>query len=308
MKYGIVGAGAIGGYYGGLLARCYGKDVHFLLRSDYLHVKKNGLIVESKNGDFAISEVNAYSRPEDMPLCDVALVSLKSTQNAQLSAILPLVLKNDGIVLLLQNGIGIEKDIAAIMPNATVIGGLCHIGSNKIGAGHIKHMYHGLISLGEYAPEYSPAGITNKLEMISSELKCAGIPVELSNSLGELRWEKLVWNIPYNGLSVVLNSTTDMLMKHPATRRLLKYIMIEVIGGAKQCGFNIEAEYADLMLKHTENMDGYKTSMLLDFILGRQLEIDAIYWRAIAMAESRGFLMPSVRALALQLEFLNKKN
>lgn len=306
MKYGIIGAGAIGGYYGGLLAR-YGLDVHFLLHSDYLHVKKNGLVVESKNGNFVITEVMAYSRPEDMPLCDVAVIALKSTQNFQLSAILPLMLKTNGIVILLQNGIDIEKDIAAIMPDADIISGLCHVASNKIGPGHIRHMYHGLIALGEYLPGYNPAGITKNLKMISNEFKSAGIPVELSGNIGEIRWRKLVWNIPFNGLSVVLNSTTDKLMRHSAARRLIEDIMVEVIAGANKCGFFIEKKYANFMMKHSEHMDDYKTSMMLDFISGRQLEIDAIYWRAIAMAEKHGLLMPTVKALALQLEFLNKR-
>lgn len=306
MKYGVIGVGAVGGYYGALLAR-QGLDVHFLLHNDYLHVKNNGLIVESKDGDFFLPEINAYSRAKDMPPCDVVIVALKTTQNSQLAAILPHVVKSNSVVVVLQNGLGIEEDIASIVPNTVVLGGLCFLCSSKIGPGHIKHLDHGNIVLGEYAPEYRPVGITKNLESLSHEFERAGISVQLSGNLREARWRKLVWNVPFNGLSVVLNSTTDELMDYPATRRLVRDIMLEVIAGARKCGFPVEEKYAEATLKLTEQMTPYKPSMKLDFEAGRPLEIETMYWRPIAEAESAGYVMTIVRALALQLEYLNWK-
>ena len=186
MKYGVIGTGAVGGYYGGLFVR-HGIDVHFLLHSDYLHVKEKGLIVESKDGNFILPQINAYSHAKDMPFCDVVIVALKTTQNSKLGAILPYVVKSNGIVIVLQNGLGVEKDIAQIVPDAVVLGGLCFLCSNKIGPGHIKHIDYGTITLGEYAPEYRPCGITKSLEFLSDEFERAGISVRLSDNLGEAR-------------------------------------------------------------------------------------------------------------------------
>jgi len=302
MRYAVIGTGAVGGYYGGLLAR-HGLDVHFLLHSDYIHVKKSGLVVESKDGDFVLPQVQAYSRPEDMPPCDVVIVALKTTQNAQLAAILPHVVKEKGIVVVLQNGLGLESDIARIVPHATILGGLCFLCSNKIGPGHIKHIDHGTIVLGEYAQEYRPCGITDNLELLSREFEQAGVLVKLSDNLGEARWRKLVWNVPFNGLSVVLDATTAQIMGCPATRSLARDIMIEVVTGANKCGYSVEEQYADDMLLRTEKMAVYKTSMKLDFERGMPLEIEKMYWRPVAEAESAGYVMTAVRTLALQLEY-----
>lgn len=305
MKYGVIGTGAVGGYYGSLLSRC-GFDVHFLLHSDYEHVRDNGLIIESINGDFTLPNINAYSHAEDMPQCDVVIIALKTTQNAQLPEILPHIVKKGSIVIILQNGLGIEKDIARIVPDAVVMGGLCFLCSNKIGPGHIRHIDYGAISIGEYAQEYKPTGITAHLRFISQEFERAGIPVKLRENIGQARWEKLVWNVPFNGLSVILNSTTDQLIASSSARCLIREIMIEVITGAGKCGYSIDDKLADEMLKATEQMTPYKPSMKLDFEAGRPLEIKEIYWQPITDAESAGYSMTLTRALALQLEYLDR--
>ena len=107
LRYAIVGSGAIGGYYGGRLAHS-GCDVHFLFNTEYEHVVQNGLRVDSVKGDFVINPINAYHSTADMPKCDVVLVGLKSTQNHLLPQILPPLLKPDTLVVLIQNGLGLE--------------------------------------------------------------------------------------------------------------------------------------------------------------------------------------------------------
>lgn len=306
MKFGIIGTGAVGGYYGGLLAR-HGYDVHFLLHSDYEYVKKNGLVIESVNGNFSLPKVNAYSRAAEMPPCDVVIVSLKSTQNDLLSEILPHVVKKNGFVVILQNGLGVEEEIKAIVPHAVIMGGLCFLCSNKIGPGHIKHLDFGMIRLGEYH-EDAPAGITENLQKIAQAFENAGIPVKLCENLGKARWEKLVWNMAYNGLSVVLNATTDQMMSCPSSYALIREIMIEVITAAHYCGYSLDETFVDEMLKTTETMAVYSPSMKLDFENGRPLEIEAIYWRPITAAESAGFNMHKSRVIALQLEFIDQYN
>src|SRR5262245_60049260 len=116
-SYAILGTGAVGGYYGGLLQKA-GLDVHFLVRSDYGHIKAHGLRVDSPEGNFHLNKVSAYPDPESMPTCDVAVVAWKTTENEALARTLPKVLKPGGIVLVLQNGLDPERDAAAVVPGA----------------------------------------------------------------------------------------------------------------------------------------------------------------------------------------------
>jgi len=206
--YAILGTGALGGFYGAKLQKS-GLEVHYLLKSDYQQVRENGLIIESKDGDFTLSQVNAYNHVDKMPQCDVVIISLKTTQNQLLPDLLPPIVKDDGVVLVLQNGLGIEADVAEIVNNVSIIGGLCFLCSNKVAPGHIHHLDYGQITLGAYAANYQATGITKKMREVGTDFENAGISIELLEDLLLGRWKKLVWNIPYNGLSVILDATTN---------------------------------------------------------------------------------------------------
>lgn len=307
MKIGIIGVGAVGGYYGALLVK-NGFDVHFLFKSDFAHVRENGLFIESKNGDFALDAINAYSRVEDMPKCDMVIVALKTTHNHLLKKLLPAILKTNGIVIALQNGLDIEKDISATVPFATVIGGLCFLCSNKIGPGHIRHLDYGSVRLGQYRKGNLPAGVTDELKKVSDIFSKATIPVHLAENLGKARWEKLVWNMSFNGTTVILNATTDLIMKNTSSRTMVTEIMLEVISGARVCGYEIEDDFTDMMLSATQQMVDYTPSMKMDYDAGRPLEIENIYWRPIQTVEKNGGEMPKSKILAYQLDFLDLKN
>jgi len=307
VKVGIIGTGAVGGYYGALLVK-NGFDVHFLLKSDFEHVRNNGLMVESKNGDFVLETVNAYFRFQDMPRCDVVIVALKTTHNDLLKSILPDVIKNKGIIVALQNGLGIEKDISEIVPSAAIIGGLCFLCSNKMGPGHIRHMDYGSIRLGQYSKDNFSVGVSKELKKIVDIFSKAGIPIHIAENLGKARWEKLVWNMGFNGLAVILNATTEQIMKNKSSRTMVNEIMLEVIQGARICGFDIDDSFAEIMLNATQQMIDYSPSMKLDYDADRPMEIDTIYWRPIQEATKQGFDMQKSKILAYQLDFLNRSN
>jgi 2-dehydropantoate 2-reductase len=307
LKIGIIGTGAVGGYYGALLAKS-GFDVHFLLRSDFDHVRQSGLRIESKNGDFKLDPVNCYFCAQEMPECDIIIVALKTIQNNQLRDILPLITTSGSIVVLLQNGLGVEKEIADIVPQATVMGGLCFLCSNKIGPGHIRHLDYGSIRLGQYQDDTFTVGITDELKEIADIFSKADIPVQLEASLDKARWEKLVWNMAFNGTTVILDATTDILMTNNASRSMVSEIMREVIRGAKVCGYDIDDGFVDLMLSATEKMVEYRPSMKLDYDAKRPLETESIYWRPIRAVTEKGHDMPKSRILASQLDFLDWKN
>lgn len=303
-RFAIVGAGAVGGYYGALLQKA-GFEVHFLLRSDYPFVKENGLTVESVNGDFRLPQVNAWNDPEKMPRCDAVIVSLKTTGNAALKTIVPHVLKKDGTVLTLQNGLGSEDEMAAIAGPDRVLGGLCFLCCSKVGPGHIRHSDYGLITVGDYRADGKPAGITPRLEQTASDLSAAGIPIKIVEDLPLARWKKLVWNIPFNGLSVVCRALTDELIRNPETRTLCRTLMDEVAATAAACARPIEPAFIEKMLADTEKMTPYAPSMRLDFDRGNPMEVESIYGNPLRAAKAAGVSMPETEALYRQLTELN---
>ncbi|QHI70006.1 putative 2-dehydropantoate 2-reductase [Tichowtungia aerotolerans] len=300
----VIGTGAIGGYYGGLLQRS-GQNVHFLLHSDYEHVREHGLRIDSKNGDFTLPQVNAWRTAADMPMCDLVLVALKTTANQILPEILPHVVHEHSTVLVLQNGLGSDDDVASVIGAERVIGGLCFICSGKVGPGHIHHQDFGMITLGEYRADGSAAGLTPRLKALGALLESAGIPIRMEEDLLLARWKKLVWNIPFNGLSVVKNCLTDTLMSDPETRALCRRLMEEVAAGSVACARPVETAFIDQMLDYTGSMTPYAPSMKLDYDHGRPLELEAIYGNPLRAARAAGVEMPETQKLYDQLRELS---
>ena len=303
-NYAIVGTGALGGFYGARLQKA-GLEVNFLLRSDYERVKKHGLIVDSPEGNFTLPRVRAFHDVQKMPKCDVVMVALKTTQNHLLPNLLPPLLKDDGVVLVLQNGLNTEPEVAKIVGEERVIGGLCFLCSYKVSPGHICHLDYGTITLGEYAKNYQPIGITNRLHQIAIDFKRAHIPIKMSEDLLLSRWKKLVWNIPYNALSVVLDARTDELMANPDTLILVEQIMREVVAGAKSCDRIIQDDFIQHMIDYTHKMKPYRTSMKIDYDESRPLEIEAILGNPIRVAEEAGIKLPQIGVLYRMLKFVD---
>ena len=306
-SYAILGTGALGGYYGACLQRA-GLEVHFLLHSDYEQVREQGLVIESPNGDFTLPQVNAYGDVAKMPPCDGVVVALKTTHNHLLPKMLPPVVKDDGVVLVLQNGLGIEEEVAEIVGSKRVMGGLCFLCSNKVGPGHICHLDYGGITLGEYTPNYQVGGITERMCQIADDFERAGISIKLAEDLRLARWQKLVWNIPYNGLSVVLDATTDELMANQYTRSLVEQLMREVVAGAALCDRIIPDRFIQTMLDYTEKMTPYRTSMKIDYDEKRPLEVEAIFGNPLRVASAAGTDLPLISMLYRQLKFLDARN
>jgi 2-dehydropantoate 2-reductase len=306
-SYTIIGTGAVGGFYGACLQRA-GFEVHFLLHRDYEHVRKHGLVIESKEGDFTLPRVHAYQDVREIPATDVIVIALKATQNHLLAKLLPPLVTENSVILVLQNGLGIEEEIAQIVGAIPIIGGLCFLCSNKIGPGHIHHIDYKAITVAEYAEGYEPCGITERMIQLTHDFKEADIPIILIEDLWLARWKKLVWNIPYNGLSVVLNATTQELMADINVRNLVEQLMREVLMGAQTSNQSIPEAFIQQMLEHTEKMIPYRTSMKIDYDEHRPLEVEAILGNPLRSAQARGIELPQISMLYQQLKFLNTQN
>ncbi|NLT03116.1 MAG: putative 2-dehydropantoate 2-reductase [Bacteroidales bacterium] len=308
LRYAVIGTGALGGYFGGKLANA-GHDVHFLFHSDYSHVAAHGLKVESVNGNFHLHPINAYQHTADMPTCDVVLVCLKTTSNHLLKDLLPPLLKPTTLVILVQNGLGMEERLAQAFPNISIAGGLGFICASKRGPGLIEHMDYGKLTLGLYKHEERDdndreAVDQSLLRTVVADFNEAGVESHYSSDLALARWKKLVWNVPYNGLCVVLNSSTDQLMNQPHSLAILRELMLEVIAGARACGHDIDDSFAQAMLDSTRTMTPYAPSMKLDFDFKRPLEIEAIYSNPIQAAAAAGQSLPRIQQLEQQLHYI----
>lgn len=301
MIYGIIGTGAIGGYYGGKLAHA-GKEVHFLLHKDYEYVCQHGLQIDSCDGDFHLDNVNAYSNTQDMPKCDVVMVGLKSTNNRMLKTMLPPLLKSHTLVLLIQNGIGLEHDLQREFPNTYIAAGLAFICSAKTEPGHIENKSYGNINIGNYSCKD-----LSIIDLMVADLNSAGVKAK-EVEYDEARWKKAVWNMPFNGMTVALNTQTDKLISDDNTAALIRDLMMEVIGAAQHLGVkNIDGSFADQMMNMTRDMVPYSPSMKLDYDFHRPMEIYYLYSRPIEEARTVGFRMPKLEMLEAELKFLERK-
>lgn len=305
LRYSVLGTGALGGFYGGLMAR-QGLDIHFLLHSDYEHVIEHGLRVDSKLGDFHLPNVNAHARSQDMPKCDVAIIGLKSTQNHLLEELLQPILHQESIVLVLQNGLNVEQTVRGIVGPERVAGGCCFLCSNKVGPGHIRHLDYGRIVFGAYRgiDGKDPGPSKEILQQILDDMVASGIEAYLTDDLPTTKWKKLMWNIPFNGLSVLLNASTDAIMGDADSRLLARRISEEVRQIAQAAGSPIEPSYVDWVIDHTDDMVPYDSSMRLDFLGGRPIEVEAIYGNALQEANRCGFSAPIVMTMYQQLKFM----
>lgn len=302
MRYAVIGTGAVGGYYGGRLANA-GHDVHFLLHSDYDYIKQNGLQVDSCNGSFHLDSPNIYRSTADMPKADVVIVALKTTRNQLLKELLPPLLHSETLVLLIQNGIGPEPELQQWFPNLFIAAGLAFICSAKTEPGRVNHQCYGNINIGNYSCKN-----TEIIDCLMSDFIQSGINAALVE-YHEARWKKAVWNMPFNGMTVVMNAQTDKLLAQPDTLSLIRRQMLEVIGAAQALGVkNIDATFADKMIENTIKMVPYSPSMKLDYEYHRPMEIDFLYTNAIKAAHSVGYAMPCLEMLEAQLRFIDSHN
>ena len=303
----IVGCGAIGGFYGVMLARA-GLDVHFLLRSEYDAVAARGLHISSRvHGELQLENAQAYASAQDMPACDWVLVGAKTTANAELATAINQVAAREAKVVLLQNGLGVEDALRpALRPDVHLLAGLCYICAHREAPGVVVHQALGAVNLAYHSGPLAESGLL--LAQQGAEMfQQAGLESKAMDNLEQTRWQKLVWNVPFNGLSALLDANTRELMGQAASRALVADIMQEVVDAGAALGQRMPEDYAQKLLAATDRMPDYLPSMYHDFKLGREAELEAIYARPLAVAAEAGMAMPKVQALYQSLQFLQAR-
>ncbi|MDR1766948.1 MAG: 2-dehydropantoate 2-reductase [Propionibacteriaceae bacterium] len=301
MDIAIIGTGAIGGYYGVRLALA-GHRVHFLAHSEYEAIKAGGLRVDSYLGEFAVPAPLVYDDPAKLPPCDLVCVTVKATANAEVFGKLGSALKPDGSIILMQNGFGWEPELARLYPQAKLYAGLCFICSFREAPGVVRHTAYGSVTVAPYQAGQDGQDGAEALRRLFEE---AGVEATALADAVSARFHKLVWNIPYNGLTTVLGCTTAELAADPAARHAARRLMDEVVEAAAACGVAISERFVNQMEANTDNMPAYNPSMRLDHLAGRPLEVEAMFRNVIACAAEHGYQMRRAELLADELDFLS---
>jgi 2-dehydropantoate 2-reductase len=294
LKIGIIGAGALGLYYGAMLQRS-GQDVRFLLRRDFQAIRQNGLQVHSVNGDFRLPVIAGYTSPQEVGTVDLVIIGLKTFANHSLVELVRPLLGEQTSILTLQNGLGNEELLATAFGAESILGGVAFLCSNRGVPGTVHHLGEGKIRLGEFI-----GGLSDRSRRLEKLFSAAGVPCEAVADLRRARWEKLVWNIPFNGLCTLLGQDTTRLLAKAGARDLVVQIMHEVINGANAQPLEEQIAgpaFIERMILFTEQMDHYQPSMLIDRREGRQLELEAIYAIPLQQAKAVGIEMPRTEML-----------
>jgi 2-dehydropantoate 2-reductase len=309
-RIGIIGGGAIGGFYGMMLARA-GFDVHFLLRSEYPTVAAKGFLMHSNvYGNVRLDNVQAYADVRDMPPCDWLLLGTKATGNADIAPVIARAAAPAAKVLVLQNGLDVEAQLRPLLPASLhLLGCLCYVAVMRKAPGVIEHVALGDVHLG-YHPGPADGGTTPQsiLEAGAALFQAAGIKAKAVPDLTQARWHKLVYNVAYNGLTVLLDAGTHALKNNAHSQSLVRDIMLEVVAGATRSGYPLRVEIADEIIALAENMPDYLPSMYLDYREHRPMELSAIYEAPLAAVKAAGFSMPKVEALHQALRFIDAHN
>jgi 2-dehydropantoate 2-reductase len=306
-KIAIIGAGAVGSYYGTMLARGFPEelDVHFLLRSDYEAVRERGIEVLSPRGDFVLHPVKAHRQAEEIGACDLVVVALKATANEVLPSLLPPLLKAETALLTLQNGLGNEEFLAERFGVDRVLGGKCFVCLNRIAPGVIRHIGHGVITLGEF--RRTPQERTHEL---ANRFVESGVRCDVCDDIEDVLWRKLVWNIPFNGLSIAagevragrrIGKDVGQILADSELLERTRKLMQETIAIAAACGVLIPESYIAFQIERTYPMGAYKPSSLLDWEAGREVEIEPIWGEPLRRARRSGVDAPQLDALYKQL-------
>ncbi len=296
MKIAIVGAGAVGGYYGARLARA-GEEVHFLLRSDFATVRDRGWQITDQDGTWTLLPARAHDRPETIGACDAVLIAAKATANPALPPLVRPLLGENTLLLSLQNGLGNVEFHAAYAGAERVLGGLAFVCINRVAPGVIEKYIPGSVRLGEFS---GPARARTR--DLAARFTHAGVDCAAVDSLADALWRKLVWNIPFNGLAIAAGGvTTDVILAQPAWREQAWALMLEVRAGAAALGLEIPEAFLHRQMEVTPPMGAYKPSSLVDYLAGRAVEVEAIWGEPARRARAAGVPLPRLEALYAQL-------
>lgn len=302
----VIGAGAVGCYYGARLAEA-GHEVHFVMRRDLDAVRANGLTIHSKDGDLHLPTPSVHASPDTVGPVDWVLCALKATAIEDAQALIAPLIGPRTQILLLMNGLGLEERVGAWFGRERLFGGLAFTCINRAEPGVVHHIDYGAVTIGHL--EDDPPALDEAIALWDG----ARVEILRAPSLRLARWRKLLWNVPFNGLAVTAGGvTTDRIMGDPALRAAAEAVMREVVAaGNADLAAHDEASRLDpvadveAMLQATEAMAEYRPSTMIDFVEGRALEVDAIFGAPLRRAQELATETPNLALLAALMAALD---
>ncbi len=303
----LVGPGAVGLYYGGLLARA-GAGLRVLARSDAEALARDGMEIRFFEGvggrereRFRIRPEAVSRHPAALGPADWVLIAAKATANGSLpDSLVGLVRPGRTVLLTLQNGMGNAEFLARHFPENPVLAGLCFVCVNRVAPGVVENYHPGQVVIGSLGDAW-PDEAASAVEAFSG----AGVGTRAAPSLEEAMWCKLCWNVPFNGLSVAAGGiTTDRILGDPALASRARRLMEEVRAAAGAHGFEIPGSFLQGQFEVTEGMGAYRPSSLIDYQAGRAVEVDAIWGEPLRRGRAAGVAMPELEKLFGELRTL----
>ena len=300
----LFGTGAVGSLYGGKLSQA-GAAVSAVCRSDYNEVSADGIFIKSVYGDYHFvpeSVVRSGSEYKFRP--DFVIVATKALPEINITDMIRDSVQPGTAIVLLQNGIDIEPAVAENFKDNEIISGLAFVCATRTGYGKVDHADYGRLVLGRY-----PSGVSDNVKLLVEIFKSAGVPAEADEDVIAARWKKLLWNAPFNPLSVLCGGAdTSQMMNDENVRKLAESIMHEVTRIAAAHGHPLAEEFIKKNIDDTIKMKPYKTSMLLDFESRRPMEVEVILGNAIRIAESNLVSVPHLQTIYALLGIINNRN
>ncbi len=296
----IMGAGAVGGYFGARL-QSSGNDVFFCARGDHLQsMRENGLQVRSVSGDMNL-KVQASDQPGVFGVMDLIIISVKAYDT---DTVLELIRDNvgpDTVIMSIQNGVENEERVSKAYGWKRTLGGVAYIGVKVSSPGVISHEAIGRLAIGNVIPQSEVLHSGTEFQGPDDEIirsiyqmiRDAGIPVRLFDDIMPRKWAKLAWNAAFNPVSVITGLTTHAMVNRKELRPTLEGIIKEVVSVANAAGCHLDAEaMIGRTFDLTRDIKNVKTSMLQDFESGKPLEIDALTGAVVRKGRQFGIPTP----------------
>jgi 2-dehydropantoate 2-reductase len=297
MKIAIVGTGAIGGWYAALLATA-GHEVHCLARSDFEVIRAHGLTIRNKGIARVVRIASATPDAGTIGPCDLVVVTIKSTSNHALPALVSPLLGPTTIVVTLQNGMGNVEALGRLLPAERIVAGLCFVCINRVAPAVIDTTLAGYVRM---AAATGP--INAAVDSCVATFTEAGVDCQAEASLESVLWKKLCWNIPFNGLSIAGGSiTTDLILANPALNERAYVLMKEVQAAAIARGHGFEDAHIKRQFVVTVGMGPYRPSSLIDFVEGRDVEVEGIWGEPLRRGLAAGVKMPETEKLVADIK------
>lgn len=290
MNVAIVGAGGVGGYFGGRLAQA-GEDVVFIARGEHLRaMQRNGLRVDSINGDFRVDPVMATDAPSTVGEVDYILVAVKSWQLPDaIETMRPMVGEKTSIVPLL-NGVEAPDRLSGVFGDERVLGGFCSMISMVAAPGHISHVgAHPVIAFGERNRRRS-----ERVERLRNAFsRTEGVQAEIPEDIHVAMWNKFLLIAPWSGVGAVTRAPIGVIRRLPETRTLLERAMEEIFGLAHARNVAVEREAIRRAMAFLDALpDEATASMQRDILAGRRSELDAQNGAVVRLGEEAAVATP----------------